>query len=63
MKQIPNHYNYMATEDGHIYSLLTPKQVEAARKAMIERYRCEICGADVINYSHTFDCPRRGTGF
>lgn len=29
----------------------------------IERRRCGICGADTINYSHTFDCPRRGSGF
>jgi len=53
---------------------LTPKQREAAQKAMqerlhqmdrddIERSRCGLCGADTINYSHTFDCPRRGTGF
>jgi len=52
----------------------TPEQCEAARKAMQERLdqmdrdniarnRCSICGADTINYSHTFDCPRRGSGF
>lgn len=53
---------------------LTPEQRKAAQKAMqerldqmdreaIERSRCRLCGADTINYSHTFDCPRRGSGF
>lgn len=53
---------------------LTPEQREAAHKAMQERLdqmdrdniarnRCRLCGADTINYSHTFDCPRRGSGF
>lgn len=53
---------------------LTPEQREAARKAIqerlaqmdledIERRRCGTCGADTINYSHTFTCPWRGSGF
>ena len=29
-------------------------------KEFIERYRCQHCGADTINYSHLFSCPRRG---
>lgn len=29
----------------------------------IERHRCGTCGADMINYSHSFTCPWRGSGF
>lgn len=53
---------------------MTPEQVAERERAMearftemdrelIERHRCTICGADTLNYSHTFDCPRRGSGF
>lgn len=52
----------------------TPEERKAANKAMqerldqmdreaVERARCRLCGADTINYSHSFDCPRRGSGF
>jgi len=27
---------------------------------LIERRRCGTCGADLVNYSHTFDCKWRG---
>lgn len=30
---------------------------------MIERHRCRTCGADTLNYSHSFTCPWRGTSF
>lgn len=53
---------------------LTPEEREQRQKEMqerlarmdreeIERSRCRLCGADTINYSHSFDCPRRGSGF
>lgn len=29
----------------------------------IERNRCSDCGADTINYSHSFMCRWRGSGF
>lgn len=29
----------------------------------IERSRCSDCGADTINYSHSFTCRWRGSGF
>lgn len=29
-------------------------------KEMIERYRCSECGADTLNYSHSFKCSWRG---
>lgn len=29
----------------------------------IERNRCRDCGADTINYSHSFTCRWRGSGF
>lgn len=29
----------------------------------IERRRCKDCGADTINYSHSFTCRWRGSGF
>lgn len=53
---------------------LTPEQIEelqrksaerceAMEKEMIERHRCGDCGADTLNYSHSFRCPWRGSGF
>lgn len=52
----------------------TLEELDAMRKAAsarlhqmdldnIERHRCRTCGADTINYSHSFTCPWRGTGF
>lgn len=52
---------------------LTPEQLKAMHEARekrfaemdrehIERNRCRLCGVDRVNYSHTFDCPRRGGG-
>jgi hypothetical protein len=35
----------------------------AMEKEMIERHRCGDCGADTLNYSHSFRCPWRGSGF
>ncbi|UAV84663.1 hypothetical protein PHB09_168 [Pseudomonas phage PHB09] len=53
---------------------LTPEELEALHermretdrrlyKEMIERFRCGLCGAGTYNYSHLFDCPRRGSGY
>lgn len=53
---------------------LTPEQVDEFRRKsaermrqmdleFIERHRCSECGADTINYSHSFRCPWRGSGF
>lgn len=53
---------------------MTPEQLEelqrksaercaAMEKEMIERHRCGDCGADTLNYSHSFRCPWRGSGF
>lgn len=53
---------------------LTPKDRAERQKAFeermrqhdleyIARHRCRTCGADTINYSHTFTCPWRGSGF
>ena len=36
---------------------------EQEERERVERCRCPLCGADIINYSHSFMCPRRGTGF
>lgn len=52
----------------------TPEELEARQEAArerlrqydldyIARHRCSECGADTINYSHSFRCPRRGSGF
>ncbi len=53
---------------------LTPEQIAelqrksaercaAMEKEMIERHRCGDCGVDTLNYSHSFRCPWRGSGF
>jgi hypothetical protein len=53
---------------------ITPEEREARAEAMrerlrqmdreaIERRRCGECGADTINYSHSFTCSWRGSGF
>jgi len=53
---------------------MTPEEREERQKAFeermrqrdledIERRRCRSCGADTINYSHSFTCPWRGSGF
>lgn len=34
---------------------------ERMYQEMLKRFRCSICGADTYNYSHLFDCPRRGS--
>lgn len=53
---------------------ISPEQIEEFRRKsaerqaemdreFIERHRCGDCGADTINYSHSFRCPWRGSGF
>lgn len=39
--------------------LFEERMAEFDRQA-IERYRCKECGADTLNFSHTFKCSRRG---
>lgn len=39
------------------------KRMAEHERELIERRRCASCGADTINYSHSFTCPWRGTGF
>lgn len=53
---------------------LTPEQIaemnerraELDRKwheEWVKRHRCSECGTDTWNYSHTFRCSLRGSGF
>jgi hypothetical protein len=39
------------------------ERFEQMDKEYIERFRCRECGADIVNYSHSFSCSRRGSGF
>lgn len=39
------------------------ERLKALEKEIIERHRCGDCGADTLNYSHSFRCPWRGSGF
>lgn len=54
--------------------LLTPEQQDQLNKRMqeserkqqeawIKRHTCSECGADTWNYSHSFTCVLRGSGF
>ena len=53
---------------------LTPEQQAEKLKAFrkrekelnaeaVRRHRCSECGADTLNYSHSFSCKWRGSGF
>lgn len=39
------------------------RRMREEEQERIERHRCKDCGADTINYSHSFHCPWRGSGF
>lgn len=38
-------------------------RLEEMDREAIRRHRCSDCGADTINYSHSFSCRWRGSGF
>lgn len=39
------------------------ERLDEMDREAIERHRCRECGADTINYSHSFRCSWRGSGF
>lgn len=53
MKQIPHHWNYMATEDGQVYSLLTNRIMKPSKSANgYHRLMVRVNGDSVSRLSH-----------
>lgn len=53
----------LSEEELAAYREKSEQILARAEARFLAKHRCAICGADTLNYSHSFTCPLRGSGF